>query len=120
RVPRLRRTHPPGGGPAAGAGRPGSEAVLLPPDDPVPCRVDRRGPSLRLSDRLRPTLKEGFYRRRPSSRPAGPWGSLVWARGPRVIRPTGNPTSLGCWRLRFKSGRTHTHGEMDWNSGTTR
>src|SRR5438876_8031627 len=39
--------------------------------------------------------------------PAGPWGSLVWARGPRVIRPTGNPTSLGCWRLRFKSGRTH-------------
>src|SRR5437667_9900946 len=47
-VPRLRRTHPPGGGPAAGAGRPGPEAVLLPPDDPVPCRVDRRGPSLRL------------------------------------------------------------------------
>src|SRR5439155_15908704 len=39
---------------------------------------------------------------------AGPWGSLVWARGPRVCRPTGNPTSLGCWRLRFKSGRTHS------------
>src|SRR5438034_11205791 len=47
-VRRLRRTHPPGGGPAAGAGRPGPEAVLLPPDAPVPCRVDRRGPSLRL------------------------------------------------------------------------
>ena len=44
--------------------------------------------------------------------PAGPWGSLVWARGPRVCRPTGNPTSLGCWRLRFKSGRTH------FNSGS--
>src|SRR2546422_1664446 len=48
RVPRLRRTHPPGGGPAAGAGRPRPEAVLLPPDDPVPRRVDRRGPSFRL------------------------------------------------------------------------
>src|SRR2546430_4037618 len=48
RVPRLRRPHPPGGRPAAGAGRPGPEAVLLPPDDPLPRRVDRRGPSLRL------------------------------------------------------------------------
>src|SRR6266571_7779727 len=35
-------------------------------------------------------------------------GVAWFERGDRLVFPlTRNPTSLGCWRLRFKSGRTH-------------
>src|SRR6059036_453846 len=48
-------------------------------------------------------------------------GVAWFERGGRQVFPlTRNPTSLGCWRLRFKSGRTHTHpGVIRIRSGRT-
>src|SRR2546427_218709 len=48
RIPGVRRAHTPGGRPAVGARHTRPEAVLLPPDDPVARRADRRGSSVRL------------------------------------------------------------------------
>src|SRR5437764_13418089 len=65
------------------------------------CRSDERS----LADRFRgegflgPQSFESFRRVR---------GVAWFERGDRPVFPlTRNPTSLGCWRLLFKSGRTH-------------
>src|SRR6266705_1923043 len=65
------------------------------------CRSDERS----LADRFRgegflgPQSFESFQRVR---------GVAWFERGDHPVFPlTRNPTSLGCWRLRFKSGRTH-------------
>src|SRR5206468_5241219 len=65
------------------------------------CRSDERS----LADRFRgegflgPQSFESFRRVR---------GVAWFERGDHPVFPlTRNPTSLGCWRLRFKSGRTH-------------
>src|SRR5436309_15397920 len=75
------------------------------------CRSDERS----LADRFRgegflgPQSFESFRRVR---------GVAWFERGDRPVFPlTRNPTSLACWRLRFKSGRTHlTSGSTQLSS----
>src|SRR5256886_9083118 len=108
RIPGVRRAHTPGGRPAVGARHTRAEAVLLPPDDSVARRANRRGSSVRL---IGPSLQGRVYTAavlRVAPRVRGvAWFGLG---GLASFRPTGNPTSLGCWRLRFKSGRTQSPG----------
>src|SRR6058998_465439 len=73
-----------GGESGTGSRRPRVDSLLLPSDAPFERRTDRRHSSLRL----------GFY-------------SFLSCSALRVRGVAWYPTSLGCWRLAFKSPRTH-------------
>ncbi len=93
-----------------GPRRAGAEAVLLPSDDPLPRRTHRRSLAVRLKDLAprRRTRGEGFLGLQSFESSRRVRGVAWFERGDRLVFPlTRNPTSLGCWRLRFKSGRTH-------------
>src|SRR5438094_2627105 len=91
-------------------GRTGPETVLLPSDDPLSRGTHRRSLAVRLSDLAlsRRSGGEGFLRLQSFESFRRVRGVAWFERGDRQVFPlTRNPTSLGCWRLRFKSGRTH-------------
>src|SRR5437867_9428154 len=109
-VPGVHRADARGGGAPKGPRRTGTETVLLPSDDPLPCGTHRRSLAVRLRDLAprRRTRGEGFLRLQSFERFRWVRGVAWFERGGRLVFPlTRNPTSLGCWRLRFKSGRTH-------------
>src|SRR3989475_12744929 len=109
-VPGVHRANARWRGAPKGAGRVGAETVLLPSDDPLPRGTHRRSLAVRLSDlaRGRRSRGEGFLRLQSFESFRRVRGVAWFARGDRPAFPlTRNPTSLGCWRLRFKSGRTH-------------
>src|SRR5881397_468521 len=91
-------------------GRTGPETVLLPSDDPLSRGTHRRSLAVRLSDLAlsRRSGGEGFLRLQSFESFRRVRGVAWFERGDREVFPlTRNTTSLGCWRLRFKSGRTH-------------
>src|SRR2546427_9977795 len=111
-VPGVHRTNARWGGAAEGPGRVGAETVLLPSDDPLSRGTHRRSLAVRLSDlaRGRRSRGEGFLGLQSFERFRRVRGVAWFWRGDQPVFPlTRNPTSLGCWGLRFKSGRTHTH-----------
>src|SRR3989442_2702340 len=111
-VPGVHRADARRRGAPEGPGRTGPETVLLPTDDPLPRGTHRRSLAVRLSDLAlgRRSRGEGFLRLQSFESFRRVRGVAWFERGDRQVFPlTGNPTSLGCWRLRFKSGRTHTH-----------
>src|SRR5438552_16434163 len=72
------------------------------------CRSDERF----LADRFR---GEGFLGPQSFESLQRVRGVAWFERGDHPVFPlTRNPTSLGCWRLRFKSGRTHFHGGTEY------
>src|SRR5439155_954092 len=75
------------------------------------CRSDEGS----LADRFR---REGFLGPQSFESFQRVRGVAWFERGDRPVFPlTRNPTSLGCWRLRFKSGRTHlTSGSIQLSS----
>src|SRR5213593_1530005 len=109
-VPGVHRADARRRGAPKGAGRVGAETVLLPTDDPLSRGTHRRSLAVRLSDLAlsRRSRGEGFLRLQSFERFRRVRGVAWFERGDRQTFPlTRNPTSLGCWRLRFKSGRTH-------------
>src|SRR5947209_8433957 len=109
-VPGVHRADARWGGAPQGPGRAGTETVLLPSDDPLPCGTHRRSVAVRLKDLAprRRTRGEGFLGLQSFESFRWVRGVAWFERGGRPVFPlTRNPTSLGCWRLRFKSGRTH-------------
>ncbi len=111
-VPGVHRANARRRGAQKGPGRAGAETVLLPSDDPLPRGTHRRGLAVRLNDLAasRRHRGEGFLGLHSFERFRRVRGVAWFERGDQRVFPlTGNPTSLGCWRLRFKSGRTHYH-----------
>src|SRR3989454_6340091 len=109
-VPGVHRADARWRGAAEGPRRAGAETVLLPSDDPLPCGTHRRSLAVRLKDLAprRRTRGEGFLGLQSFESSRRVRGVAWFERGDRLVFPlTRNPTSLGCWRLRFKSGRTH-------------
>src|SRR2546426_6762758 len=109
-VPGVHRTNARWGGAAEGPGRVGAETVLLPSDDPLSRGTHRRSLAVRLSDLAlgRRSRGEGFLGLQSFERFRRVRGVAWFERGDQPVFPlTGNPTSLGGWRLRVKSGRTH-------------
>ena len=116
-VPGVHRADARGRGAPQGPRRAGTETVLLPSDDPLPCGTHRRSVAVRLKDLAprRRTRGEGFLGLQSFERFRWVRGVAWFERGGRLVFPlTRNPTSLGCWRLRFKSGRTHIHGGTEY------
>src|SRR5438093_11933956 len=122
-VPGVHRADARWRGAQKGPGRTGPETVLLPTDDPLSCGTHRRSLAVRLSDlaRGRRSRGKGFLGLQSFESFRRVRGVAWFERGdPQVFPLTRNPTSLGCWRLRFKSGRTHTHpGVIRIRSGRT-
>src|SRR5206468_949277 len=109
-VPCVHRADARRRGAPEGPGRTGPETVLLPSDDPLSRGTHRRSLAVRLSDLAlgRRTRGEGFLGLQSFESFRRVRGVAWFERGDQPVFPlTGNPTSLGCWRLRFKSGRTH-------------
>src|SRR5712691_10824215 len=109
-VPGVHRADARWRGAAEGPRRAGAETVLLPSDDSLPCGTHRRSLAVRLKDLAprRRTRGEGFLGLQSFESFRRVRGVAWFERGDRLVFPlTRNPTSLGCWRLRFKSGRTH-------------
>src|SRR2546422_5699293 len=109
-VPGVHRADARRRGAPEGPGRTGPETVLLPSDDPLSRGTHRRSLAVRLSDLAlgRRTRGEGFLGLQSFERFRRVRGVAWFERGDQPVFPlTGNPTSLGCWRLRVKSGRTH-------------
>src|SRR5437870_4284867 len=116
-VPGVHRADARRRGAPKGAGRVGAETVLLPSDDPLSRGTHRRSLAVRLSDLAlnRRSRGEGFLRLQSFESFRRVRGVAWFERGDRQVFPlTRNPTSLGCWRLRFKSGRTHFHGGTEY------
>src|SRR5439155_3300947 len=121
-VPGVHRADARGRGAPQGPRRAGTETVLLPSDDPLPCGTHRRSVAVRLKDLAprRRTRGEGFLGLQSFERFRWVRGVAWFERGGRLVFPlTRNPTSLGCWRLRFKSGRTHLTSGSKPISGTS-
>src|SRR2546428_5611497 len=118
-VPGVHRANARWRGAPEGPRRARAETVLQPSDDPLPSGAHRRSPAVRMKN-LAPRRRshaEGFLGLQSFERFRWVRGVAWFERGGRLVFPlTRNPTSLGCWRLRFKSGRTHIQGETDWNS----
>src|SRR5437899_3237933 len=116
-VPGVHRADARWRGAAEGPRRAGAETVLLPSDDPLPCGTPRRSVAVRLKDLAprRRTRGEGFLGHQSFESFWRVRGVAWFERGDRPVFPlTRNPTSLGCWRLRFKSGLTHIHGGTEY------
>src|SRR2546425_4262059 len=110
-VPGVHRADARWRGAPEGPRRAGAEAVLLPSDDPLPRRTHRRSLAVRLKDLAprRRTRGEGFLGLQSFESSRRVRGVAWFERGGRLGFPlTRNPTSLGGWGLRVKSGRTHT------------
>src|SRR2546428_352483 len=116
-VPRVHRANARWRGAPEGPRRARAETVLLPSDDPLPRGAHRRSLAVRLNGPppTRRTRGEGFLGHQ-SFESFWRVRGVAWVeRGDRPVFPhTRNPTSWGCWRPRFKSGRTHFHGGTEY------